>query len=239
MIYIGTSGFKYPEWKGTFYPANLSPAKMLSYYAEHLNTVEINFTFYRMPTPMLLQSWAQEAAQPNFKFSFKAPRRITHDALLKNSEAVAGVFIDTIKTLGPQAGAILFQLPPSFAKDLAVLEDFLQVLPTGVHAAFEFRHTSWHDDAVFDLLHSHNIALCIADSEKISTPIVQTAHMGYFRLRDEGYKERDIERWSKEVAKFAESANDVFVYFKHEEKGLGPKFAQELGELVSSQLSAR
>jgi uncharacterized protein YecE (DUF72 family) len=224
-VFVGTSGYNYPEWRGTFYPEKFSTNKMLAFYAERFPTVEINYTFYRMPTEKLLQGWA-EGTPVNFTFTLKAPRRITHDSKLQRCEDLLQGFCRTARTLGPKLAVLLFQLPPNFKKDAAVLRAFLELLPEGTRAAFEFRHASWLDTETFDALRGRNIALCIADSEKMKTPVEVTADYAYFRLRDEGYQQRDIEAWAKTIRELPPT--DAFVYFKHEEQGLGPDFAQRL-----------
>jgi uncharacterized protein YecE (DUF72 family) len=222
-VLVGTSGYNYPEWRGSFYPEKFSTDKMLAYYAERFTTVEINYTFYRMPTKKLLAGWA--AGTPDgFTFTLKAPRRITHDAKLQRCEDTLQVFCRTARTLGSKLGVLLFQLPPNFKKDVAVLRSFVELLPDATRAAFEFRHPSWFEADVFDALRSRNVALCIADSEKLSTPVESTADYAYFRLRDEGYQQDDIVKWAAVVK--ALPASDAFVYFKHEEQGLGPDFAR-------------
>ena len=228
---IGTSGYNYPEWRGSFYPEKLPAPKMLAYYAERFNTVEVNYTFYRIPTPPLLEGWAR-GTPDHFTFTLKAPRRITHDAKLQRVEDLTQTFCRTANTLGTKLGVLLFQLPPTFKRDDAVLGAFLETIPDGTRAAFEFRHASWHDESVFDALRRRNLALCIADSEKMSTPVVATADYGYFRLRDEGYKPADIARWAT-VIRAQNSVHDVFVYFKHEEEGKGPEFAKQLAKRLS------
>jgi uncharacterized protein YecE (DUF72 family) len=227
---IGTSGYNYPEWRGSFYPEKLPAAKMLAFYAERFNTVEVNYTFYRMPTPALLEGWAK-GTPDGFTFTLKAPRRITHDSKLQRCEDLTQTFCRTARTLGNKLGVLLFQLPPTFKRDDAALGAFLELVPEGTRAAFEFRHVSWHDEAVFDALKRHNAALCVADSEKMSTPVVATADYTYFRLRDEGYQRGDIERWAKTIAA-QPIAGDRFVYFKHEDQGKGPELAKMLMELL-------
>jgi uncharacterized protein YecE (DUF72 family) len=230
--WIGTSGYNYPEWRGSFYPEKFAAAKMLPYYAERFNTVEINYTFYRMPNEKQLAGWA--AATPaSFVFTLKAPRRITHDSRLQHCEDSVAAFCAVAQTLGPRLGVLLFQLPPALKRSVALLEQFLACLPDGTRAAFEFRHESWHDDEVYDALKRKNIALCIADSEKMSTPHVVTADYGYFRLRDEGYQAPDIERWGDTIRQMSPAWKDVFVYFKHEEQGIGPAFATQLRAALS------
>jgi uncharacterized protein YecE (DUF72 family) len=227
MIWIGTSGYNYPEWKGSFYPRDLAAAKMLPYYAARFPTVEINYTFYRMPNEKLVAGWAAQTPSP-FKLTLKAPRRITHDGRLKNVGSLVAGFCDVAQTLGPKLGALLFQLPPNFKKDVALLDAFLAELPPKACAAFEFRNPSWLDEEVYGRLAARNLALCVADSEKLSTPVRVTADYAYFRLRDEGYTPDDIARWGDTIARATEASRDVFVYFKHEEEGKGPEFARLL-----------
>ena len=189
MIWIGTSGYNYPEWKGSFYPADLPAARMLPFYAARFPTVEINYTFYRMPTEKLVAGWAAQTPSP-FKLTLKAPRRITHDSRLKNCGELVDSFCRVAGTLEAKLGALLFQLPPTAKKDLALLDAFLAELPPKVTAAFEFRHPSWFDAGLFERLARRNLALCVADSEKMSTPVRVTADYAYFRLRDERLRVR-------------------------------------------------
>ena len=234
MILVGTSGYNYPEWRGAFYPEALPAAKMLPYYAERFPTVEINYTFYRTPTEKILAGWDQ-ATPETFKLTLKAPKRITHDARLRDCADRVRQFLETASTLGPKLGALLFQLPPNLKKDVGLLDAFLDAFPPRVCAAFEFRHVSWLDDEVFARLGARNLALCVADSEKLSTPLVMTADYGYFRLRDEGYTPEDIARWADTIRERAGSCRDVFVYFKHEESGRGAEFARQFMETFASR----
>lgn len=232
MIWIGTSGYNYPEWKGSFYPANLATAKMLPYYAERFPTVEINYTFYRMPNEKLLAGWTAQTPSP-YKLTLKAPRRITHDSRLKNCGDLVRGFCNVAGSLGDKLGALLFQLPPNLKLDLAVFDAFLADLPPKAPAAFEFRNASWFDDAVFERLTARGYALCVADSEKLSAPVKITADFAYFRLRDEGYTPDDIRAWGDRIRESTAACRDVFVYFKHEDEGKGPEFAQRLREHLS------
>jgi uncharacterized protein YecE (DUF72 family) len=234
MIWVGTSGYNYPEWKGSFYPSDLPTAKMLPYYSARFPTVEINYTFYRMPNEKLVSGWAAQTPSP-YKLTLKAPRRITHDSRLRNCGDLVAGFCGVAGTLGDKLGALLFQLPPNFKKDLAVFDAFLEDLPPKVCAAFEFRHPSWLDDEIRDRLAARDLALCIADSEKLSTPVNVTAGYAYFRLRDEGYTPDDIARWADTIARETASCRDVFVYFKHEEEGKGPEFARLLMQKLGLQ----
>ena len=227
MIWVGTSGYNYPEWKGSFYPATLPAAKMLPYYAERFATVEINYTFYRAPNEKILQGW--DAATPGqFKLTLKAPKRITHDARLRDCADRVRQFLETASILGSKLGALLFQLPPNLKKDVALFDAFLDAFPPRVCAAFEFRHASWLDEEIYQRLRARNLALCVADSEKLSTPVEVTADYAYFRLRDEGYGPADIERWARVIEERTTQCRDVYVYFKHEESGKGPEFARAL-----------
>ena len=232
MIWVGTSGYNYPEWKGSFYPATLPADRMLPYYAERLRTVEINYTFYRTPTEKILEGW-NSATPADFKLTLKAPRRITHDARLRDCADRVQQFLQTASVLGSKLGALLFQLPPNLKKDLPLFDSFLDALPPRSFAAFEFRHASWLDDEVYARLRDRNLALCVADSEKLATPVVVTADYGYFRLRDEGYTPEDIARWAGTIRSATSACKDVFVYFKHEEAGKGPEFARQLVEALS------
>jgi uncharacterized protein YecE (DUF72 family) len=227
MYWIGTSGYNYPEWKGSFYPSNLPQAKMLPYYAARFPTVEINYTFYRMPTEKLLAGWAAQTPSP-YKLTLKAPRRITHDSRLKNCGPLVATLCETAARLGDKLGALLFQLPPSLRKDIGLLDTFLADLPPRAPAAFEFRHASWFDDEVFERLERRGVALCVADSDALSTPVRLTADYAYFRLRDEGYQPDDIKRWADTIVECTSRCRDVFVYFKHEDEGKGPEFARLL-----------
>ena len=227
MFWIGTSGYNYPEWKGSFYPPDLPAAKMLPYYAERFPTVEINYTFYRMPTEKLVTGWAAQTP-PRYKLTLKASRKITHDNRLKKVGPLVASFCQAGASLGDKLGAILFQLPPNLKKDLTVFDSFLDELPPRVCAAFEFRHPSWFDEEVFARLTAKNLALCVADSEKLSTPLRVTADYAYFRLRDEGYTTDAIRRWGDDIVRATEACRDVYIYFKHEEEGKGPEFARVL-----------
>jgi uncharacterized protein YecE (DUF72 family) len=232
-IRVGTSGYNYAEWKGTFYPPDLAAAKMLPYYAARFPTVEINATFYRMPTAKTLAGW--DAATPaSFVLALKAPQRITHFARLRGIDDPLRFFCDTARTLGPKLGPLLFQLPPNFRKDTDRLAETLFLLPPDLRCAFEFRHESWLADDVYDLLRRRNAALCVADSGAASTPLVATADFGYLRLRDEGYTDADLGRWAETISGLGGRWGEAFVYFKHEESGTGPAFARRLTELLTA-----
>jgi uncharacterized protein YecE (DUF72 family) len=229
-LWIGTSGFQYVEWKGTFYPEDLPTAKMLSFYAKQFSTTEINYTFHRIPAPKTIDNWkAQTPAE--FRFALKAPQKITHWSKLRDCADTLEYFCKVVTGLGERLGPVLFQLPPTFKKDADVLTSFLREFP-GMRAAFEFRHDSWFDDEIFDLLKSRNIALCIADTETIATPKKITADYGYLRLRREDYTDQDVKGWSDFVREQNSNWKTAFVYFKHEESGMGPKLANQMVQLL-------
>jgi len=226
-VRVGTSGYNYTEWRGSFYPPKFATAKMLPYYAERFATVEINYTFYRMPSAQSVALWDRETPA-GFCFALKAPKRVTHDARLRNAEESIAYFLQTARGLGPKLGPILFQLPPNFRKDIDRLNGLLDQLPTDLRYAFEFRHPSWFDDEVYARLGAANAALCIADTGDGEPAIVATADFGYLRLRDEGYTTADLEQWRATLARLQAGWRDTFVYFKHEESGIGPALAHQL-----------
>jgi uncharacterized protein YecE (DUF72 family) len=229
--WIGTSGFQYAEWKGTFYPEDLSASKMLAFYAERFTTTEVNYSFRRIPSPKTIQNWYSGTPE-RFKFSLKAPQKVTHFAKLKNCGDTMQYFCQVITDLETKLGPVLFQLPPNFKKDAAVLADFLECVPAGLRAAFEFRHPSWFDEEVFALLNAKNIALCIAESADLAAPVVATADYGYLRLRREDYTDADMERWAQAITGKDKVWQDTFVYLKHEESGMGPRLASQLMGLL-------
>jgi uncharacterized protein YecE (DUF72 family) len=206
---------------------------MLPYYAERFSTVEINYTFYRMPNAKTIAGWNAETPA-GFAFSLKVSRRITHDARLKDVEDPLRYFLDTAGALGPKLGPILFQLPPYFRKDLDRLGGVLALVPVGLRVVFEFRHESWFRDDVYALLRTRNAALCIADTEKGATPVVPTADFGYCRMRDDVYAAEDLKKWAEAVARLGERWQDTFIYFKHEESGIGAVQAKQFKALLTA-----
>ena len=232
-IHSGTSGFSYKEWKGHFYPDDLPAAQMLAYYAERLPSVEINNTFYRLPRRDVLESWAEQVPDA-FRFVIKASRRITHFKRLKPPYDEVDYLLETLGALGGKMGAILFQLPPDMKKDTDRLEAFLQNVPDTVSAAFEFRNDSWFDSDVTDLLREHGRALVHADTEEKPVMVLEeTADWGYLRLRRPGYTEEDLAAWAERLA--GTGWKRVFVFFKHEEEGAGPRMASRFQEMAASK----
>ncbi len=229
-LLAGASGYSYEAWKGSFYPAEIKADEMLTWYAQRLPTVEINNSFYRMPKTSVLEAWA--AATPaEFHFAIKASRRITHDARLKVESAAEPLayLYRNLAALGDKRGAVLFQLPPNLKKDVARLSAFLQLLPAGHRAAFEFRNDSWFDDEVYDALKAVNAALVLSEREDSTPPPwVATASWGYVRLRLEHYSDDDLARWAERLA--ASAWQQTLVYFMHEPTA--PGYAQTLMRLA-------
>jgi len=231
-LYVGTSGFSYREWKGSFYPEKLPAKEMLSYYASRLPAVEINNTFYRLPQKSMLEGWKDQVPE-SFRFSVKASQRITHFKRLKDAEAETAYFIETAKVFSDRLGAVLFQLPPNMKKDLSRLESFLTCLPAGTNAAFEFRHPTWFDDDVLDLLSGKDLALCISDTDDLpATHIDKTADWGYLRLRRVNYGEAALAEWLERIRE--QQWREVFVFFKHEDAGTGPRLAGQFLDLAAA-----
>jgi len=231
-LYVGTSGYSYKEWKGSFYPEKIPAAEMLSYYASRLPAVELNNTFYRMPQRNMVESWRAQVPD-DFRFSVKAAQRITHFKRLKDAGDETKYMLETVSALEDRLGVVLFQLPPNMKKDLERLESFLKQLPENTPAAFEFRHPTWFDDDVIELLKSQNRALCVSDTDELPTShIDRTADWGYLRLRRVQYSETDLAEWLKRIQ--AQNWKTAFVFFKHEDEGTGPKLAAEFIELSKS-----
>ncbi len=237
-LYVGTSGYNYKEWKGHFYPEKFPDKEMLNFYGGHFGSVEINNTFYRVPKPDVVKSWADKVP-PEFRFVLKATRRITHLKRLKNVEEETSYFLEIAANLKDRLGAILFQLPPNLKKDMERLQAFVDLLPATTSAAMEFRNDSWFDEEVVDCLRSKGIALCFAHededtSEKVERRFRSTADWGYLRLRGSDYDDGELSRWADEVC--SQQWKQAFVFFKHESEGLGPKLADRFIEAAATKL---
>jgi uncharacterized protein YecE (DUF72 family) len=227
-LLTGTSGFSYKEWLGAFYPEKLPAGEMLRYYAAHFPTVEINNTFYRMPAESLLARWAREVPA-GFRFTLKAPRRITHEKQLREVGAEVGEFLRRAGALEGRLGALLFQLPPYLKKDVHRLRDLLALLPSDTPAAVEFRHASWLDEEVREALRDRGAMLCVADTDEGDTPFTATADCAYLRLRRSHYDDETLRAWVERLA--APRLERAYVYFKHEDGALGTRFARRFAEL--------
>jgi len=236
-FWIGTSGFNYKEWKGAFYPPDLAEPDLLKYYAARFSTVELNYTFYRVPNVRTLQAWAKETPE-GFQFSLKAPRRITHDLRLRDAADPLTYFCDTTKVLKQRLGAVLFQLPPFLKKDVPRLEDFLHQLPPGCRAAFEFRNPGWFADDAYECLRRFDAAVCVTEHTDRCTPFELTANFGYLRLRRSDYAETELAAWAQRLMDAGSRWLDVFVYFKQEDAGKGPQLAAKLAQMLEQTPAA-
>jgi uncharacterized protein YecE (DUF72 family) len=223
-IRAGTSGYAYPAWKGSFYPEDLPAKSFLPYYGGRFDAVEINNSFYRMPTEKNLGAWAA-AVPAEFRFAMKAPQTITHRRRLRDAAEPTAFLWKASEALGERRGPVLFGLPPNLKKDLPRLEAFLDLLPRGARSAFEFRHPSWFEEDVFAALRARGVALCVAEAPELATPLVPTAGFGYLRLRRPDYDAAAIARWAAGVA--AQPWDEAYVFFKHEDAGTGPRLAAE------------
>ncbi len=233
-IYTGTSGYGYKEWKGKFYPEKISAKEMLRYYSGRLASVEINNTFYHMPTTGVLASWAEQVPG-DFVFAIKSPQIITHMKRLRNVAEEAEYLFSTLSVMEKKLGPVLFQLPKSFHADRPALEDFLALVPAHMSCAFEFRSPSWLDVAILDLLREKGCSLCTADiDENPAHEIISTAKWGYLRLRRSDYTNDDLSQWMKKI--LSQKWEKAFVFFKHEEEAVGPQTAIRFQELAASRI---
>jgi uncharacterized protein YecE (DUF72 family) len=234
-IYTGTSGFAHKEWKGKFYPEKIAAKDLLHFYAERLNTVEINNTFYHMPNGSVLASWADQVGK-DFVFALKAPQTITHIKRLQHVSSEMSYLFKALSVMEKKLGPVLFQFPESFRADRTLLEDFLGLIRSNAACAFEFRHPSWIEAGVQDLLQQKGCSLCIADTdENPANEIISTAPWGYLRLRRNDYTDADLSQWVERI--LAQKWNKAFVYFKHEGEAIGPELAMRFNALVDVRLN--
>ena len=235
-IYVGTSGYAYKEWKGSFYPEKISPKEMLRFYSGRLNTVEINNTFYHMPVKSVLTSWATQVPE-DFIFSLKAPQRITHIKRLQHVEEEAEYLFRTLSVLEGRLGPVLFQFPKSFHADRTALEEFLELIPGNISCAFEFRSQTWLAPEILDLLRKRECSLCTADTdENPAEEITGTASWGYLRLRRPAYTDDELAQWLERIS--SQEWEKAFVFFKHEEEDAvtGPQMAVRFREIADSSM---
>jgi uncharacterized protein YecE (DUF72 family) len=229
QFYAGTSGWAYPSWKPQFYPDKLPQTKFLTYYATKLNTVEVNFTFRQLVKETTTQKWILGTPE-NFHFGVKAHQVITHIKRLKGADEFVKRFMNTLEPLerAGKLGPILFQLPPNLKADAGLLKDFLPCLPRGVRVAFEFRHASWFNDEIYDCLKAHQAALCVAETEELTTPDVTTGAYAYYRFRKPEYTPEERNAMVSTISDHLQAGRDVFAYFKHEETPQGALYAVEI-----------
>jgi len=225
---VGTSGYNFEGWKGVFYPADLPASRWLSYYAQRLPTVEINYTFYRIPNSKTLEGWDAQVPE-HFRFALKASQRITHRTKLQDAESTA-YFCDKVKSLQGKLGPTLVQLPPTFRKDAERLRTFLASLAPHIRPALEFRHKSWFDDEIRQILTEARAALCIAEDEDLQCPLWATSTEGYVRLRLQEYSAAALRDWADRIK--AQPWERCFIYFKHEDAAQGVGLADQLKALL-------
>ena len=237
-LYIGTSGWSYKHWKGVFYPESIKSNEHFNYYLQHFDTVEINNSFYRMPSLSTFNNW-KKAVPQDFIYALKANRAITHIYKLKNQEQVLEEFITNAAVLKSNLGPILFQLPPSWNVNIERLHDFLQTLPLDYRYVFEFRNKTWHNDDVYNLLKKFNCAFCIYELEGYTTPYIITSDFVYIRLHGPGnkyqgdYSDKTLLEWAGRIKSWL-SDKDVFIYFDNDEKGYAVSNATQLKKLIVS-----
>jgi uncharacterized protein YecE (DUF72 family) len=236
QLFTGTSGWAYPTWKPDFYPAKLAQKKFLGHYATQLNTVEVNFTFRQLVKETTIQNW-MAATPAHFRFGIKAHQVITHIKRLKDTQDFMPRFLATIEPLAAagKLGPVLFQLPPNLKVDSALLKDFLALLPRTLPAAFEFRHASWFEDSTYDALKASAAALCVAETETLTTPDVPTGAFVYYRFRKPSYSGEERESMIDRIGGHIAAGRDVFAYFKHEETPEGALYAVDLLREASAQ----
>jgi len=234
QLFAGTSGFSYQAWKPEFYPQDLPARRFLEYYATRLNSVEVNYTFRQMPSAKTLEGWLA-ATPPGFAFACKAHMRLTHIMKLREAASFTEVFLRSLEPLraARRIGPVLYQFAPSFKCDVARLDEYLPLLPRDMRFAFEFRHESWLANSVYERLGKFNVALCLAESERLVVPKVLTADFGYFRLRQGDYSEEARAEIAASVERLINDGREVFVYFKHEDDPRGAVWAEELLKRVS------
>ena len=237
VIRVGISGWTYKPWRGTFYPQGLPHNKELAFASAALSSIEINGTFYSLQRPATYASWF-ERTPPGFVFSVKGPRYITHIRRLQNVEEAMQRFLPTLQPLASQLGPVLFQLPPTAKADVAVLRDFLALLPRNFKAAFEFRHESWFTDQIYQTLHDHNATLCVAETEKLNTPEIRTASYIYFRFRQPSYSADELKKLEERIEKCVADGLETYAFFKHEEDPRSPHNAVEMLNSVRSNVGA-
>jgi len=234
-LYVGTSGWSYTIWKPDFYPADVASKKFLKFYAIQLSAVEVNYTFRSRLLEKTATGWMADVG-PNFRFALKANQYITHIRRLKNVEEPMQRFLPTLQPLATQLGPVLFQLPPNLKADVVLLRDFLALLPRSLKAAFEFRHDSWFADPIYQALQERNVALCVAETEKLSTPEIRTASYIYFRFRQPIVSAAELARLADRIERCMSDGLETYAFFKHEEDPRSPLNAVNLLKRVRKEV---
>ena len=237
VYYIGTSGWHYQDWKGLFYPKDLPKARWLEFYAKHFLTVELNNSFYRLPSEKAFVNWRQDSPK-EFTFAVKVSRFITHIKRLKNVDKPLHNFLVRADLLGDKLGPLLYQLPPTMKRDDDRLESFLSILPSPYRHVFEFRHKSWFDNDVFNILKKHNAGFCIFDMPDLASPVVATADFAYVRfhgssgLYSSNYGDKELRKWAKRIADLGKTLRAVYIYFNNDVAGYAINNARTLARLL-------
>ncbi len=238
LCYFGTSGWSYPGWKGRFYPPGLPAGEWLSFYAQTFATVEINMTFYRFPKPEMLRRWV-EITPPSFRFTLKANRQITHLKKLKNVRSEVRYFYILADSLRERLGCILFQLPPSITLDLNLLGEFLKTLSPGYRNVIEFRHESWYDERVYELLRIQAVTFCTVSSAKVPKTSPETAPVAYVRFHGltgghrHNYSDGELEEWAGIIRKM--KAEEAYIYFNNDYQAFAVHNCLKLKKLLGSE----
>ena len=244
QLRIGTSGWHYRHWIGTFYPAGLRASCMFEYYQRYFDTVELNNSFYRLPTPAVFAAW-REAAPVNFCFAVKGSRFLTHNKKLKEPEQALQNLLPRAEILGEKLGPILFQLPPKWKVNVERLESFLRVLPASHSYVFEFREPSWNIEPVYEILRQHNAAYCIHELAGFQTPMLLTADFTYIRLHGPGgkyqgcYSEERLREWAERILNWGRQLRAIYIYFDNDASGYAARNALELKRMVSPARTRR
>ncbi|MBI2329337.1 MAG: DUF72 domain-containing protein [Chloroflexi bacterium] len=232
--YIGTSGWYYEHWRSKFYPEKLAKAKWLEFYCGHFATVEVNNSFYRLPSEAAFATW-RNSSPANFTFSVKVSRFITHLKRLRDTGEAVEKFIARAKILGEKLGPLLYQLPPNMPRNDDVLESFLSILPGGIKHVFEFRHQSWLEDRVFEILHQHNVGFCVFDMPSVNCPLLATADFAYIRFHGSAalyggcYSDEELASWAKRLANLAGNLKAIYIYFNNDAQAFAVRNALTLG----------
>lgn len=243
-VHIGTSGWHYKHWVGTFYPPKTSASRMFQLYTRHFDTVELNNSFYRLPSTETFSAW-RDAAPPGFLYAVKASRFITHNLKLKNPQNALDNILSRAEALGKKLGPVLFQLPPKWGKNVERLDEFLSVLPKYHRHVFEFREPSWHCEEVYAILRRHNAAYCIHEIAGFQTDLTLTANFTYVRLHGPGagkyegsYTEPQLQRWARQIHDWSRTLKAIYLYFDNDQAGFAPRNAILLKELVAGSHTA-
>jgi uncharacterized protein YecE (DUF72 family) len=231
--YVGTSGWVYPHWRNVFYPPKLAQSKWLEFYTDHFSSVELNYSFYRLPSDRSFSNW-RDASPDGFRYAVKASRLITHMRRLKDIDEPLETFINRARNLSEKLGPLLYQLPPNMHRNDELLERFLSVLPNEFRHVIEFRHETWFDEKVFDTLRRHNIGFCVFDMPDLPCPLLATSDFAYIRFHGSNmpylssYSNDELDEWAKRILLLSKDLNAIYIYFNNDAEGFSVRNAQTL-----------